>query len=271
MTAKFAYFLGWMYSDGCVLFDKRCNSAVVKIKILKSDEETLRLFSDVTDWSVSYEKDKYVTMRKNSNELAKKLINYGVLPQKSHINNFALRRPRQVTDDLMPYFIRGFFDGDGTYNWEIKSSYMMSCGCCGKCYYLFKDFQKYLEARNIKSELRETRPEFYILRIRTREDVKRFVDLIFADNLELVLKRKYNKIKTYLDNYHTTKEWLSISHRGNPSNFGNPETHKKAMETRAKNFVSGKTRPSMLGKHHSEETKKKISESNKKAHPAHVK
>ena len=187
MTAKFAYFLGWMYSDGCILFDNRCNSSVVKIKILKSDEETLRLFSDITDWNFHYEKDRYVTMRKNSNELAGRLIHYGVLPHKSYINHMSLRRPKQITDDLMPYFIRGYFDGNGYYTWDNKKNYMLSCGCAAKCYYLFRDFKDYLVANNIKCELRESRENFYRLRIRTREDVKRFCDLIFANHLELIL------------------------------------------------------------------------------------
>ena len=118
MDAKFAYFLGWMYSDGCITFDRRCNSAVVKIKILKTDEETLRLFSDITDWNFHYEKDRYVTMRKNSNDLAMRLIHYGVLPHKSYINHLSLRRPFEITDKYMPYFIRGYFDGNGTYYWQ---------------------------------------------------------------------------------------------------------------------------------------------------------
>lgn len=260
MNAKFAYFLGWMYSDGYIGFDKRCNSAVVKIKILKSDEKTLRLFSDITDWNFHYEKDRYVTMRKNSNDLAKRLIYYGVLPRKSYVNHMSLRRPKAITDELMPYFIRGYFDGNGYYTWESKKNYLLFCGCTAKCFNLFKDFQSYLSIHNIKSSIREQRVDFYALRIRTREDVKRFVELVFKDHLELVLDRKFEKVKTFLENYHTTRELQSIAKIGAISPLSNPEIHQKAMRTRKENIRKGISKPSMLGKHHSEETRKKMSE-----------
>ena len=129
MTQNYAYFLGWMYSDGCITSDKRCNSKTVKIKIKSSDEEVFTHFSDITNWKKGYlNNGKYVCLSKTNLELATNLINLGVLERKSYENKYNLKLPK-LDDNLMPFFIRGFFDGDGTYYYANKQTYLLYTEC----------------------------------------------------------------------------------------------------------------------------------------------
>ena len=53
----------------------------------------------------------------NSNEFYD-LINKGCVKQKSHI----LKPPKNISNELLPHFLRGFFDGDGSII-KTKSKY----------------------------------------------------------------------------------------------------------------------------------------------------
>ena len=149
---KGAYFLGWMYSDGCVYKEKRTkNSYVIKLKIIASDEKVLNNFMHITEWSKTYEMNKrYVCIRKTNTDLAESLIYYGVLPRKSYENSLELLLPK-IDNIYIPYFIRGLFEGDGYISMHSKTA--MIVALCGRNKNLFEEIQKYLLEFNIESKL----------------------------------------------------------------------------------------------------------------------
>lgn len=108
-----AYFLGWMYSDGCVYSSKK--GYMFHLTLNKKDMSVLRLFRRVLKTKTPIHKCKnkntygfYVWSKKMYFDL----INLGCVPRKSLILQFPPKN--LIPEDLMRHFIRGYFDGDGS-------------------------------------------------------------------------------------------------------------------------------------------------------------
>lgn len=271
MDIQFAYFLGWMFSDGCVMKDKRCNSWVTSIVIHRQDEDVINCFSGITNWSIHYEgkENNYIRIRKNNTELAEKLKNFGVLERKSFENKDLLKIPDEISDDLFPYFLRGFIDGDGTYYWANKKEFLLHCEMVGMCVNVLTQIQEYLKRNDIESKLykavrsyKDSTTYLWKLRIRKKSEVKKLCDLLFKDHLEFKLNRKYNLVKTFLDNYKTVSQRRKELYKPIPP--VPEEARKKGIQTRKLHVEQGLINYSMTGRRHSEETKQKMSATHKK-------
>lgn len=99
-----AYFLGVMFSDGSVTK----NNFYLKMK----DSDVVYKFKEALqcDYPITYKTDPYISYRLyvSSQKMCNDLIKLGCVPNKTRV----LRFPN-LRDDLIPHFIRGFFDGDG--------------------------------------------------------------------------------------------------------------------------------------------------------------
>ena len=119
-TQEKAYFLGILYADGCNY------SMGVKIQLTGDDKEIL-----VKLGGLIYKQHRPLHVRKarrliikgketfgneayvldiNNKRMAQVLSAHGLVPAKSLITIF----PSCVSTELMPHFIRGYFDGDGS-------------------------------------------------------------------------------------------------------------------------------------------------------------
>lgn len=215
-----------MYSDGYVRKDKN-GYFTSSIKIHKKDEKVLDLFSDITNWRRTYEKD-YVIIRCFRKEFVEELLEIGCLSRKSYENSEKLIIPN-INREYYPYFIRGIFDGDGYYS---KMGASIECGVGNRNENLLKGIQKYLSENNIESKLEFNLNKgsgLYRLRVRKNSEVKKFIDLIFADNLDLVLERKYLIVKAFLDSYKTVSEICRDKAKGRKQSEETLEKRRKAM------------------------------------------
>lgn len=120
-TEHKAYWLGFIYADGSVLNTGSGNTKTnrLQINISNKDIELLIAFCD----DIEYDKSKIQTyapkgtystnlMSKlsiNSVKLCSDLAKWGVYPNKTG----SLISLPNISEELMPHFIRGFFDGDG--------------------------------------------------------------------------------------------------------------------------------------------------------------
>lgn len=112
-----AYFLGFMYADGCVT-----SGNAITIQLKESDLEHLEKVKNLISKEA---KIKYVTSRYDENhsittkvrftvhstQLHQRLVELGCVPRKSLILKFPTKD--QVPSYLVHHFIRGYFDGDG--------------------------------------------------------------------------------------------------------------------------------------------------------------
>lgn len=112
-----AYWLGFLYADGCVTIKKDGgkvkNSLSISLKV--EDKEHVQKFlnsvqSDtiVRECKTNY-KDYYSAKATiNNQKICRDLYNQGCTPKKT----FTLKFPN-LRDDLIRHFVRGYFDGDG--------------------------------------------------------------------------------------------------------------------------------------------------------------
>lgn len=113
-TADKAYWLGWMYSDGCN------NRGGLTIQLQEEDAYILEKFIKNIEYSGKLKKIlKSELTRKDSfrldiysEKISKDLSNLGCIPSKSLILKFPTLK--QVPKHFLHHFIRGIFDGDGS-------------------------------------------------------------------------------------------------------------------------------------------------------------
>jgi ribosomal protein L37AE/L43A len=123
-TKDKAYWLGFIYADGCN--QPKYNRAVVLLSI--KDIEHLKKFCkslkrDISSIYVSPPNEKAILKGRqinaqascrlslNSKDLSKNLLDLGVFHRKTEILDFPEKS--WIPEKLMSHFIRGFFDGDG--------------------------------------------------------------------------------------------------------------------------------------------------------------
>ena len=114
-TPDKAYFLGWMISDGAIIENRTRigRQKVVSLEIHNNDRYILELFAQCLGANSTivktFKKRNHCHIRFSSDQMAKDLSKYGVIPRKSHITYLP-----KIKEDLMSHLIRGIFDGDGT-------------------------------------------------------------------------------------------------------------------------------------------------------------
>lgn len=131
-----AYFLGFMASDGNV-FDRGIEDRApsIKLSLKRDDEHIIQLFSQCVSSNkpISYHSVKhkngiteYSSLEMVSEKMASDLSQYGIVPRKTYTYQM-----QELSKDMMPHFIRGYFDGDGSITivnggTKIPSKYMVS-------------------------------------------------------------------------------------------------------------------------------------------------
>ena len=121
-TQEKAYWLGFLYADGCVTEDG------IKVELQESDYghlEKLNLSLNASNKTIKItsrknKDNKYCLVYYNSKKMVQDLINHGCFIRKTGILKFP--SSDQVPDELIVHFMRGYFDGDGCiYQRKIKS------------------------------------------------------------------------------------------------------------------------------------------------------
>jgi len=113
-TNEKAYWLGFIYADGCISIDKRSDAKRFKIEIHLDDENLLDKFANTIRFNLkykSYRKNAHtVRIRLGNKNFIKYMINHGITPRKSNI----IKLPDLNSRALYLAFLLGYFDGDGT-------------------------------------------------------------------------------------------------------------------------------------------------------------
>jgi hypothetical protein len=110
-TEDKAYFLGFIFADGCLIYDPKKYIYKLSLKIHPKDKKILYQFKE----KINGEMDIWFHGQRNMCEInlsGKKmvndLINIGLHPNKT----FTLKYPT-IDVELERHFLRGYFDGDG--------------------------------------------------------------------------------------------------------------------------------------------------------------
>lgn len=113
-TEEKAYWLGFLYADGYI--SPANNSYTIGLALSSIDKEHIEKFKIFleTDYpiheyvSTGYKPSLYSRLHIKDKKIGEDLIKYGILPQKTSILAFP-----KISENLIPHFIRGYFDGDG--------------------------------------------------------------------------------------------------------------------------------------------------------------
>lgn len=203
-----AYFLGWMYADGNIEGDlKRA-----RIALQEGDRAVLDFFGEMMyggkrpltfckaqkvnspSTGKTYQGKPQWRFTLGTKSMVLDLVDKGLFPRKS----LTLKFPSldQVPEGMLPYFIRGVFEGDGMIT-ERKGSTPSRVSILGSVSFI-RGLSKYLKTHGIDS-VTYVKGRIRNLHVLSREDVFRFYLLVYATDKPFVLRRKYDKIKRVYD------------------------------------------------------------------------
>lgn len=129
LTPQSAYWLGYIMADGCIAVKKARNSNQndtyrLMLECKTEDREIIDKFCDYigirNNRITSGHKGASVALSLSTNVFTTSLESYGIVPNKSHIENHV---PGQILKDetLLWQFFKGLIDGDGTIHTYIHS------------------------------------------------------------------------------------------------------------------------------------------------------
>ena len=197
-----AYWLGIMYSDGCVC--ERANGSY-SISLEMIDKEHVEKFRDAlnaVDHKVLTVSHKNFNNAKLSyvihiydKKMAKDLIKLGCVPQKS----LCLSSIPNISKEFIYDFIRGFVDGDGCicYN-KSHDSYVFKL--TGASPLFLKEIMNVLEIDRLS--LNQCTKTSYQVTSGKRDDICRILTKLYEHSTEFTrLDRKYNKYQEFIQWY----------------------------------------------------------------------
>jgi DNA-binding transcriptional regulator WhiA len=208
-TEEKAYWLGFLFADGCVRKTNSGNQLVLKLSI--KDESHLNLFKShiESEHKVFHSRNKTLSkkgkvsisdnciIRISSKKLVGSLIGHGCVPRKTSI----IDKPN-IDENFYKDFIRGYYDGDGNFFYSDKTKLSVLTIVCAS-----ENFRKFLigvisKIPNI-GKIHEDKGKFTI-KITNIVGIMGFLSYIYNDsNVELTRKKeyyeKYREYRKYIE------------------------------------------------------------------------
>ena len=212
-----AYFLGFLYADGCNQM-KNFWSVVISLEI--GDQEILQKFSSMIYKEEQHAKEQVrIYNRKhegkgitaslciNSKHICQQVAKLGCVSNKT----FSLTYPEWMPEHLQRHFIRGYFDGDGSLNNEQEKA----SGCTIVSTLKFLEHIKYLS--NIDSGIYKDNPKndtnTYVLRYSGNRNQLLFLHWIYS-GATIYLQRKYDAYLRFLEKMRAIDEKTALGTKG---------------------------------------------------------
>lgn len=180
-TPNKAYYLGWAFTDGNISGNQ------YRLRVHKKDKEILEMFSkELRSTYPIYERDSYVELDITSEIFVKHLIRHGCTSRKT----YNLRFPN-ISEDFLFDFIKGIFDGDGSYVFTEKTKKITLISASSSFVYFL---QSVLIDNAIITYVTHT-GNYYILSIERKDSIKKFVEKILYTHSDFLHRKKEKMIK----------------------------------------------------------------------------
>lgn len=189
-----SYILGFVFADGNVSWNPKKSYWALTITSSIKDKchlENIRRIMGITK-PLSYSKDKKSCRINISNKLlCKKLIKYGVIPNKSLIVKF----PRFIPPEHIKHFIRGIIDGDGNVRYvnRKRSPYFEITISSGSKCFIKKLSRVLFDNLGVLAKPRLAHTNTYVLQYSCSKG-KKLANWIYSD-ANIYLKRKFLNYK----------------------------------------------------------------------------
>lgn len=195
-----AYWLGFLYADGCV----HQNNYAISINItdldhVKKFKKAIKAINhkiiETKDLRFKNSKALYQFSIKDK-QLHQDLCKWGCIPNKTLLINKIPNIPR----DYVSHFIRGYFDGDGSLHYLTSTNNYRISFTSGSLDFL-NDIQKELQTKLSIQKQKESNT--YQLQLSGRKQVKRILQYLYEDSEDNIrLTRKYQTYLKCLDWAH---------------------------------------------------------------------
>lgn len=182
-TEEKAYWLGFLYADGSIYKDLKGHYRF-ELGLQEKDVKHIEKFKSFiqSKHKIKYrEKTKSYRISFNDSEFSNNLIKLGCIPKKSLILKFPTEQ--QVSLNLIPHFIRGYFDGDG---YLSKPPKQLTVDILGTNEFL-TTLTSYINSKNKK------------LKKDKRHINNTFIFSLYGDNARNFLKFIYKDATVFLD------------------------------------------------------------------------
>lgn len=206
-----AYFTGFICADGCIYKPKNENKqSILRICIHKQDIKLLELLRQYlgTNKKIGTDKNKYVSLEISSDQIINAFEKIGISERKTWGNTIP-----NIDYKLMPAFIRGYLDGDGSIGLENNKNSDVRISFAGY-YKNLEKIQSFLLSKNIFSNFtidkrKYTTTEtgdFGSLIITNRTGKYCFLKLIYENCENCYLDRKYEIAKLFINYIEKSNE-----------------------------------------------------------------
>lgn len=214
-----AYILGFIYADGFIWQPSENRQMQLRVNVQEEDGYILEKLAKEAGGKevkiVHYPSNIAKNWKKtaiidiHSTKLCQSLINYGCSINKSKLG---MSFPK-LNKDLIPHFIRGFMDGDGSiiikplnYKYKRKTNYLLPnshkqqyklrVAFCSTDKSFLEEIVKWLPIKKSYMAERKRTQTVYILWIENTDDVQNTLNYLYK-NANYFLKRKHNKFEEF--------------------------------------------------------------------------
>jgi hypothetical protein len=198
-TEEKAYFLGFLFADGCVHKNK------LEISLHHEDRYILERFRKCiyveNDYSLEEINrstcEKQFRLLVTSDKISNDLKNKGCIERKTYDLKFP-----ELKDELTRHFVRGFFDGDGSiYSVKTNNDNVQTCaGFCCYCKDFLLQIQKILITKEIFANL--NKPRIWALMVQNKNDLLKLEKYLYENSDEtLMLTRKRDRFTKFREEY----------------------------------------------------------------------
>lgn len=200
-----AYFLGFIYADGYLVFNEETRTYELGIEIQAQDKEILEKLNSelggqniiytkagkkkIIDGNVCHSKDS-VVLRIYSKKIVTDLISHGVEPNKTQKNIYPYIEDKYFFD-----WLRGYIDGDGCYYISSKNLLTIHITCASKS--VLEYVQSRLKEFNIETHIYSEKEKKHRLQCFKKKDVDILINYLYPSTQIFCLSRKYYKITEY--------------------------------------------------------------------------
>ena len=191
-----AYILGLLYTDGNR--NKRKNHYQITLKLQDRDVDILYKIKSEMNYNRPL---KYIEESKNNSnsrnqyaliidnkQIAISLEKWGIIPNKTKTLVF----PNFLSEELIPHFIRGCWDGDGTISHNLKEQRAGFIGTYNMCIGIKQFLENKLDVHfSLIKKPSNSMNNLYSISIHGGKQLKRFLDFIYKDST-IHFNRKYS-------------------------------------------------------------------------------
>ena len=196
-TEEKAYWLGFIFGDGCISgnnftfqLNVRDKSHLEKFKQSINSNHPIK--NKIVRKTIKGIVKKYYhsLLLISSKDFTKNLKDKGIVENKTYFGNFP-----NIDSSLFCHFIRGYFDADG---WLIeyhkdRKKHQYGFGIVAYQKIVIESVQKWLYKNNISSSIYRKKKGQIELAIKGNNNYRKFVSIVY-NNPSLFLDRKYKKI-----------------------------------------------------------------------------